>query len=234
MIRFFFRWAFRFLVLAVVLFTGLILTKDVILREWMVYRLGRVTGLETRLGDLRTAWLSGSASLNDLKLFNTAEFGGGPLLSVPDLHVELDLSALWRRQLRLKLGRVHLAEFNIVQNQRGETNLIRLLETVQERATAMDAAAAGPPGFEFGGIETLNLTVGTVRFLHVAQPSADRTINVGITNEVLREVHSASDFAPLLLRVVVKQLTQEPSLRPRKPSPQADTQPRSGNAPPRR
>ncbi len=207
MIRFFFRWLFRFVILGIVAITALVLSKDVLLREWLVYRLSRITGLETHLQGLQTSWLSGTVTLSDLRLYNTAEFGGGPLIVLPDLHLELDLRALLHRELHLKLARVHVADFALVRNREGQTNVVEVWNNLQNRANALDAAIANPPGFEFTGIETLNLTVGSVHWVDLANTALDREIRVNVRNEIVPNVRSISDLGPLLLRLVFRQLT---------------------------
>ncbi len=206
MIRFLFRWLYRGLLLAIVLATALVLVKDTLLREWILYRVPRVTGLETRLESAETRLFTGTLSLTGLQIFNSADFGGTPLLHLPELHLELDREALRYRELRFRLARVHVAEFNVVRNQRGETNLFALWRQVNERATAADAVTLSPPGLEFTGIETLNLTVGTVRFVDLGQPANSRELRVALTNEVLQNVKSTADFTPLLLRLLVREL----------------------------
>lgn len=206
MIRFLFRWVFRLLIIAIVAGTALLLTKDLLLREWLVYRLRHVTGLETRLGRLQTGLLSGTITLTDLRIYNSADFGGGPFLTVPDLHLELDGSALRHRQLRLKLGRLHLAEFNLVRNLRGETNTAVLTKQVKENASSLENAAVSLPGLEFTGIDVLNLTIGTVRVTDMARPVLSREFHVDLRNETLRDVTSIADLTPLLFKLISREL----------------------------
>jgi hypothetical protein len=205
-IRFLFRWLFRLMILAIVGGTALLLTKDLLLREWVVYRLRGITGLETRLGQLQTGLLNGTVTLTDLRIYNSAEFGGGPFLSVPDLHLELDGNALRHGQVRLKLGRLHLSEFNLVRNFHGETNIFALARRVQENASDLENAAVSLPGLEFAGIDVLNLTLGTVRLTDMARPGASREFRIDVTNETLREVASMEDLTPLLFKVIFREL----------------------------
>lgn len=208
MIRFVFRWLYRLLLLALVLGIALVLLKDVLLREWVVYRLRNVTGLETRLAGLKTEMLAGTITLTGLQLYNTAEFGGGPFLDAPDLHLELDTAALRQRELKLRLARLHLAEFSLVKNLQGQTNIFAMVERVNTQATAVDAVAVAPPGLEFRGIDTLNLTLGTLRLVQMAPPAINKEIRLGVTNEIIRNVRSASDLTPLLMQVIVRELSQ--------------------------
>ncbi len=205
MIRFAFRWLFRLVVLLVVLVVGLILAKDILVREWVAYRLRTVTGLETRLDGARAHFLAGSISLTGVQLYNSADFGGGPLLSAPEIHLELDTDALARREYRLRLARLHVSEFSLVRNTRGETNIYAIADHARRHANLGDAVLAGPPGLTFTGIDTLNLTFGTLRLVDLGIPGASRDFRVGLTNEILRNVRSEADLTPLLLRVLFRE-----------------------------
>lgn len=207
MIRFVFRWLFRLVILALVLATALFLLKDTLLREWLVYRVRHVTGLETRLAGLKTEWFAGTLTLTGLQLYNTAEFGGGPFLDAPDLHVEIDTAALRQRELKLRLARVHIAEFSLVRNLQGQTNLYSMMDHANARASVVDAVAVAPPGLEFRGIDTLNLTLGTLRLVQLSPPPVNREIRLGVTNEIIRNVRSTADFTPLIMQIVVRELS---------------------------
>ena len=49
LIRFGFRWTLRLIAFAIVITVALALFKDVLLREWILFRVQALTGLETRL-----------------------------------------------------------------------------------------------------------------------------------------------------------------------------------------
>lgn len=205
MIRFVFRWLFRLVLLLVVLAVGIFLARDLLVREWIAYRLREVTGLETRLDGARAHFLAGDITLTGLQVYNSADFGGGPLLSAPELHLEVDGDALKRREYRLRLARVHIADFSLVRNQRGETNIYAMAEYAKTHASLGDAVLFAPPGLTFTGIDTLNLTWGRCRLVDLGIPGASKDFNVGLTNEIVRNVRSEADLSPLLIRVLFRE-----------------------------
>lgn len=215
MIRFVLRWSLRaaaFLLLAV---TAAVLARDWLLREWLVHRLGQVTGLPSHLAAIRTDVRAGTVRLDGLKLENSPDFGGGTLVAIPELVVELDATALRRREYRLRSARLHLAECNVVRNPQGETNLIVLRQTVERRAGLTEAILVAPPGLRFAGVDRLELTVGTVRLTDLSRtPPVTQAFEVGITNEVVRHVRTLDDFTPLLLQVLFREISEAWS-RPR-------------------
>ena len=206
LLKFCLRWGLRILALGIALIALGLLFRHELLRGILRHRIATLTGLETQLGEVRTDAASRGLTLTDLLIQNSPDFGGTPLLRASELHLELDTDALRYREVRLRLARVRLEEFNVVRNARGETNLLALLGSVNTNATPADAVVVAPPGFEFTGIETLDLTFETLRFIDLAQASNSREIRVGLTNEILREVRSTEDFAPLVLRVLVREI----------------------------
>lgn len=206
LLKFCLRWSFRILVLGIALVALALFFRHELLREILLRRITAVTGLETQLGAVRTDTASRGLTLSNLLVRNSAEFGGTPLLRASELHLELDTDALRYREIRLRLARLRLEEFNVVRNARGETNVFALLRSVNTNATPADAVVVAPPGLEFTGIETLDLTFETLRFIDLAHASNSREIRVALTNEILREVRSTEDFAPLVLRVLVREI----------------------------
>lgn len=205
-IRFLLRWLARFLALAIITVIGVMLLRDHLLREVLLHRFRTLSGLEIRLESVESNLAAPSITLSNLLVVNSPAFGGGPLAHIADLHLELDTEALRYRELRLHHARVHVTEFNVVRNQAGETNILRTVEHARQRASPLDAVVVAPPGLEFTGIGTLQLTVGTVRLIDLANPAHPRVIHVGITNESVANVRSMADLHPLILRVVLREL----------------------------
>ena len=101
MIKFAFRWAFRLLIVAIVLVIGLLLLKDTIAKNLAEQRIRRETGFDAKIGKLEVGLLSPKINIENFVLYNPAEFGGSPFLSVPDLHIEYNPDELAFRRLRL-------------------------------------------------------------------------------------------------------------------------------------
>src|SRR3954466_6450091 len=103
MIKFIFRWAFRFLILAIVLVVALLLLKDQILRSVVESQIRKATGMDVKIGALQVGLTRPVFNLENFVLYNTAEFGGGPFLDVPELHLEFYPGATSAREFRCKL-----------------------------------------------------------------------------------------------------------------------------------
>jgi hypothetical protein len=207
LIRFAFRWALRLVAFAIVLTVAVVLFRDALLREWLLFRLRSVTGLETELAAVTLNLSEASLTLDQLRLRNSPEFGGSWLLVAPRLRFELDTAAFHRREIRLRSAEVHLAEASAVRSADGRTNVFALQDAVNRNASLMDLVFLGPPGFTFEGIDTLDLTLGTLHLVDLQPPGFHQPIPLGITHEVVRNVRSTEDLHPLFLRVLIREIT---------------------------
>ncbi|MGE3310212.1 MAG: hypothetical protein AB7O66_09610 [Limisphaerales bacterium] len=232
LVRFLFRWSLRFLALALVLTAAVVVFRDAILREWLVFRLRTVTGLETRLdrASLNVQSNRVDFAFENLQIRNSPDFGGSLLIHAPRMRVELDRKALSRREIRVLRANLDVASAAAVRSVDGRTNVFALRDAITRNASWMDVLWAAPPGFSFEGIDRLELTLGTLHLVSLAPPAFHRPIALGVTNEVLHHVRSTDDFHPLLVRILVREITSALSreLRTPAPTPNPPAPPRDG------
>src|SRR5205809_75308 len=126
--KFLIRWTLRLFIISVVLVVALVLLKDPLLKALTEYRLRSRTGLDVRIGRFEVSLSSPRLVMENFKLYNSAEFGGSPLIEIPELQLECDPTAFAFRRLHLKLLRLHLSEVNIVESRDGRTNIMVLME----------------------------------------------------------------------------------------------------------
>src|SRR4051812_29000779 len=122
-----FKWALRIAILLVVAIVLLLVFKDSIFRMMAEHQIREETGMEVKIGRFSSSLLSPVVTIENLRLYNTAEFGGTEFMVVPELHIEVDADALAKQKLRIKLMRFSLAELDVVKNQSGETNIVTML-----------------------------------------------------------------------------------------------------------
>lgn len=197
-----FRWAFRLLVLAIVLVIGLILLKDTLLKEAAEERIRAETGLEVRIGKLDAGLFRPTLTIQDLVIYNAAEFGGGPFFDIPDLHLEYDYG-LPSEGVTLKLLRLNIRELHLVESQAGQTNLMVLLARVAPESLRKKDGTGGEES-GFGGIGMLNLSVGKVRYTSLKNPRRNQEIPVGMKNEIIQDVRTEEDLTAILLKVLLR------------------------------
>ena len=196
MVKFIFRWGFRLLILLVVLLAVLVLCKDAVIKSLLENRIRAQTGMDVKIGRLDIGLFTPTVNVEGLRLFHTSQFGGLPLVDVPDLYLEYDRRALARQVLHFKLVRLNLAEVSIVEDANGKT----LLQWWQDRQ------AKSPPtsdeSVDFTGIDVLNLSLGTVKLVSLAHPGRSRSVRIDLRNEVLKNLQSANDLSGLLLKIL--------------------------------
>jgi hypothetical protein len=141
-----------------------------------------------------------------LRLYNPPEFGGSTFLHVPELRFEYDLAAASRRELHLRSLELTLAELNLVKDPSGRWNLHVFEQSDPGQSGRTNAVPLVKLPANFTGIDTLTLTLGTVRQSIMNQPDKTEVLNVGITNRVLHNVKSANDLLPLVFGPVLEEM----------------------------
>ncbi len=213
MIKRLLKWLLRIAAVLVLLFILLLVFKDAILRTLAEARIREQTGMDAKIGKFSVGLLSPVVSIEDFKLYNTAEFGGTLFLNIPELHVEFDPVALARRKLRITLMRFNLAELDIVKNAAGKTNVLSFAAKTQAQGKESATAKLQQAGFTFAGIAVLNLTLGKVRFIDLKDKRQNREFQLGVKNVLFKNVKSERDFG-LKLFVVMWQNGTNAGLTP--------------------
>jgi len=168
-------------------------------RDWIVKGLAEqqirvATGIEPEIGDFSINVLDSKVTLGNLKLYNLAEFGGTLFLDVPDLHIEYDRAALRRRELHITLMRVNVRELDVVKNAAGATNLTSFINRMLPQTSRGGRSVASLNGYKFTGIDLLNLSLGSVKFVDLKDQRRNRIAPIGIQNQIYTNVQSAADL----------------------------------------
>jgi uncharacterized protein involved in outer membrane biogenesis len=202
-IRRLFRWALYLFIIFVVLVVAGILLLDTIAREIMQNRIRAETGMGVKIGKVSIGLLSPTVTIENFKLYNTAEFGGSQCLDVPEMHVEYDVQAARAGKLHLRLVRFNMAEVDVVQDKKGHTNFDQLQKRNPAVLAGKSAAnsKAAPSNtrapLEFTGIDTLNLTLQKAHFSTVEAPRKEQVINFGIKNQIFHNIKTEGDLMGL-------------------------------------
>jgi uncharacterized protein involved in outer membrane biogenesis len=201
--KFVFRWLFRCFILLVILVIAGILLLDTIAKAVAEYRIKHKTGLDVKIGKMEIGLFNSKATLENLVIYNSAEFGGSPLIDLPELHIEYDRSALFSRKLQCKLVRLNLAQINVVENKNGRLNL----EALQQRVKLVKPPSqkkSTQPDYQFIGIDTLNFTLGKATFMSMKQPGQVDEMKMDIKNQVLTNIKSGKDLSSLWIVLMLK------------------------------
>ena len=186
------KWLFILLFVAIAVIVGLLLSKDAIGKAAVEQQIRAQTGMDVKIGRFSIGLLSPVVTIENFKLYNTPEFGGTPFLDIPELHLEYDRAAFARRQLRITLLRLNLAELTLVRNDRGKTNIASF-------AAAPARAVKTTNMVQFIGVDVMNLSVGKAHFIDLINPSKNREFNANLQNQVFRNVKITGDLYGVLI-----------------------------------
>src|ERR1035438_1877624 len=113
-------WFFKILwwatFVVIVLAIMVLANREWIGKELVERQIRAATGMEPEIGNFSFGVMDPKVTLDNLKLYNPAEYGGTLFLDVPELHVEYDRPALRRHELHITFMRVNLHEVDVVKN----------------------------------------------------------------------------------------------------------------------
>jgi len=196
-----FKWTFRLIALFIIAVILLLIFKDTILGMVAEHEIRAQTGMDVKIGRFHSGLLSPVVTIENLKLYNTPEFGGTEFLIIPELHMEFDAEALREQKLRIKLARFNLAELDIVKNKAGETNIITMLAKMPKGKLAPHGVHVGRQKLDFQGIDVLNLSLGRMRFIDLKDRKNDRDVVVDIDNQVFNNIKTEGDVYGMLFLI---------------------------------
>jgi uncharacterized protein involved in outer membrane biogenesis len=195
-----FKWALRLVILLVTLVILFFVFKDSVLRRIVEHQIRDQTGMEARIGKFTSGTFSPVVTIENLKLYNTAEFGGTLFLDVPELHLELDPLAFAQGKVRVSLLRLNLAELDVVKNELGQTNITTFIGKAPKKEKQLHLRIRGRD-FEFDSIEVLNLSLGKARFLDLASPQKNHDVVVNMQNQIFKNVKEEGDLYGILIMI---------------------------------
>lgn len=206
--KFVFKWLLRLFVLAVVLAVIFFLSLDSVLRVVIENRIRTQTGMDAEIGRFHFGLTRPVVEIKDLQLYNSAAFGGTPFLNIPEIHAEYDRAALAKNQIHITLLRFNLGELDIVKNGSGQTNLFALGVALPAQKDAAKSKGLDEfkrqTGLDFKGIDVLNVSVGTAKYIDLKDQKNDREQKIGIENQVINNVRTPADLAGLAVLVALR------------------------------
>jgi uncharacterized protein involved in outer membrane biogenesis len=207
MLKWLIKLALGLLILAVVLGVIFLLSLDTLIRITVQHNLRQQTGMAAQIGKFHLGLLEPVVEIKDLRLYNSAEFGGTPFLTIPEIYVEYDRAALQKNQIHITLLRFNLGELDVVKGQDGQTNILSLGVQVPDQKTAAASSSRQMEelkrrtGMDFKGIDCLNVSVGKFKYLDLQDQKNDLEQNIGIDHCIVTNVTSGADLAGIGLLV---------------------------------
>ena len=211
MIKFILKCLLGLLVLGVVLTVIFFLSLDTILRVAVQRNIRAQSGLEAEIGKFHMGLFEPVIHVENFKLYNPAAFGGTPFLNIPEIHAEYDRAALAKNQIHITLLRFNLGELDIVKNEAGQTNVFALgmaLPTKKNLAQGTKVTGLGDfkkqTGLDFKGIDVLNISIGTAKYIDLQDQKNNREQKFGIENQIIKNVQTPADLTGLALLMALR------------------------------
>jgi len=193
--KFLFRWLFRLLLLAIVLLVAFILLVDTMAKALTERAIKKQTGLDVSIGRMEVGLLNPKVHLENVVLYDYPEFGGAPMLNLPELHIEYKLGELMAGRMHLTLLRLNLAEIHFVEGKDGRMNFNVLDAQIRARTAKPDETREAT-GFK--GIDTLNLSLGRLRFTSLKNPGSQGYYNLGVEHWIISGIKKEEELLPAL------------------------------------
>jgi uncharacterized protein involved in outer membrane biogenesis len=205
MIRWFSKWIFRLLFLAVVLVVALVLSFNSLVRVLIEHNIRAQTGMDAEIGRVEVGWTEPTFEIRDMKIYNSPGFGGTPFLDIPEIHVEYDRFALLKGDLHLTLLRLNLSELDIVRSKNGQINVFNSSKVPRKNSGGIAVPSfKKETGYDFKGIDALNVSFNKARYIDLQNRHNDREQTIGLQNCVVPEVKSTRDLAGLVFIIDLK------------------------------
>ncbi|HMJ88907.1 MAG TPA: hypothetical protein VK530_03780 [Candidatus Acidoferrum sp.] len=205
--KWFFRIALFFVILAIVALVALLLVKDTLAKSAAEKNIRDATGMDAKISKLDVGVLTHTVDLEGLKIYNTPEFGGGTFLEMPELRVEVAPADIKSGKIRLKTVRLNLSEVTVVRNIDGKMNTDDLAK--KKSGSESGKSKTDFPGVDFGGIDTLILSIGKIKVRDLANPRNNQDIVIGLKEETGRNLKTEAEVQAWLQMVVFKVAFQQ-------------------------
>jgi hypothetical protein len=201
MIKWIFKWLLRLFILAVVLAVIFFLSLNSILRVLLEHNIRKQTGMDAEIGRFQLGIFEPTITIQNLKIYNPPSFGGTPFLEIPEIHVEYDRTAIAQRELHFTLVRFNLGELDIVKNAAGQTNIFSIGLAIPKNpsgnGTKLKDEFKRQTNLEFTGIDALNVSVGTLKYIDLKDQRNNRTQKIDVENQVIPNVKTPADLTGL-------------------------------------
>ena len=158
----------RYLILIIILcvFLVLIIGKNMVIKHVLAGGVKTLTGLKMHIDKTDVGVFSTKIALEGLTLYNPKDFPDKVMIEMPELYVDYDLGAMFKKNVHLSELRINLKEFVVVRNKDGSLNLDSLKvvkETKQESAQPDKKVKKAKPDGSFQ-IDVMSLKIDKVIF----------------------------------------------------------------------
>jgi len=188
------------LVVLVILVAVFFITKNTIAKVAISGGVNAMTGLRLDIQKMNVGIVKTLVGIESLKLFNPSGYEDKVMIDLPEIYVDYDLGAFLNRKVHLEEVRLHLREFTVVKNEKGELNL-NALKPVQEQKAAQQGRAPKAQGKKPQiQIDVLKLKVDRVVYKDYTAGRQPRVIEFNVAiDEQYENITDPTAFATLVV-----------------------------------
>lgn len=164
-------------------FVVLLLGRNVIIKTSVPPAVRSITGFDVSLGEIDVGLFSSQITIKDLKVTNPDDFGEKRMLEAPEIHVEYKPLSMMSDRREFPRIRLNLAEVVVVKNEKGESNVKRIMEAKPK--------SEGPSAAYHIG--QLDLTLGKVVYVDYSKMVNGKPLTRELTLNLHGTYHNLSD-----------------------------------------
>lgn len=165
------------LIIVIVILIGLGLAKNIIAKAALSSGVKAMTGLKLQIKGMKVGLVTTLIDIKELKLFNPPGFSDKVMANVPEIYVDYDLGAFFKKKVHLESLKLNLQELVVVKNEKGQLNLDSL-KVVKEGKEKKEAEKKEAPQIQ---IDDLYLKIGKVVYKdYTKTPTEVKEYNVNI------------------------------------------------------
>lgn len=188
------------IIVILALLAGLIFAKNIIAKNAVSAGVKAIAGLNLSMKSMDVGIFKSLIRIKELKLYNPSGFPDKLMLNMPEIYVDYNLGAFFKKKVHFEEIRLNLKEFVVVKNEKGELNLnaLKVVQDKKEKKVSQEKKEKTKmPEFK---IDVLELKIGKVIFKDYSQGTQlkIKEFNVNI-DERYENITNAYAFASLIV-----------------------------------
>ena len=199
--------------IAIIIFVvGLVVmtSKNTIARVSVEKGAEMVTGLRLTIDKMDVGIMTTLIGIQKLTLFNPPQFEDKVMLDMPEIFVDYDLPAIIKGKIHLNKVRIHMEEFTVVKNAKGELNL-DAFKVVKDQKDEQPAGSSQKGKMPEMQIDSLELKVGKVVYKDYSKGGTPQVKEFNINlDEKYSDINDPNELVTLM---IVKALSGTPIAR---------------------
>ncbi len=152
-------------VVFVVIIAALFIGKNIVAKTAITSGVKAVTGLEMDIGSMNVGIMNTLIGINNLKLYNPADYSDRVMIDMSEIYVDYDLRAFLKRNAHLEEVRINLNKLTVIKNRNGKLNIdsLKVVRDDKKSKEPEEKKKADKKKTEIK-IDTLDLKIGKVAY----------------------------------------------------------------------